>query len=466
MVQKYQEQPIISITSGYQRYIGRRESHKVDLRSRKGGRTKLYNLYKVYGGGATKGSYIGNHMMISHYSPVGSISERQAIKLDSAFVGQYSEKSRKTLGKITNHYKSGKAFKAIKVSKVPAAEEQYAAVGGTAAEAGKYGAGPVDIQNRFGSQQVTVQRLNEVGHHGIYGTGGDTLKTRIDAIRAQASPDGMTDKDLQRIADEGLSYFRGRLPQWNTVLAKIQPADGKESTLRSYIHRSTKGAGTGFFDAQAQGLRGMMAGTSGFFHKGAAALTQTALGNMPQFGKGVSYSFTVDAFKHAVLQKFVMGNKGGIFQWDVNALNKANIVEGYMATDEQYKVIGGYGSKYDVASRRAFAQTAYRANKNVETTEIMKIRTAATGSLSTTSKNLLPHIDMLHADKQLARYIKKGLITEMQKTTKKDAKSFTKQIIGSPEEIAGVLDRGSNSALAWAAPYVGFSDYTYEAFEE
>jgi len=465
MVQKYRDQPIISILSGYQRYIGRRNNHKVDIFSRKSGRTELYNLYKVYGRGATKGSYIGNHMMISHYSPVGYISETQSTKLDAAFVGQFAQKSQNTLGKITNHYKSGKAFKKIKVSRVPAAEEQTKAVGGTIPKKEHKHAQPVDIQNKFGNQQVTVSRLNEkYAHHGIYGTGGDNLKSRIESIRAQASPDGMTDRDLQRVADAGLQYFQGRLPQWNTILSKIQPADGKANTLRSYIHRSTKVAGTGFFDAQAQGLKGMMAGSSGFFHEGAAALTQTALGNMKQFGKGVSYSFTIDPFKHAVLQKFIMQNKNGKFQWDVQALNKASVVEGYMSTDEQYRVIGGYSSKYDAASRRAFAQTAYRANKDVETTEIMKMHTAATGALGK-NKNLLPHIDMLHADKQLARYIKNGLIKDMQKTTKEDAKSFSKQIMGVPEEILGVLDRGSNSALAWAAPYVGFSDYSYEAFE-
>jgi hypothetical protein len=160
-----------------------------------------------------------------------------------------------------------------------------------------------------------------------------------------------------------------------------------------------------------------------------------------------------------------MKKKGGVFLWDEPRLTKASVVEGYMATDTQYRIIGGFGSKYDVASRRAFAQTSVRVNKSIETTEVMKLHTAATGDTTVGAKVLLPHIDMLHADKTLAKFLKKGLIKDLQKVTAKDAKSFTKQLLGEPELIQGVLDnRGPNSALAWAAPYVGFADYSYEAF--
>ena len=472
MVQKYRNQPIISVMTGYQRYIAQRKNHKVRVFSSKQYKTVNQPLYNVWGTGKQMGQYLGNHMIINTYSPVGTISGRQELKLNANFVGKYTQKSQQIMGGITRHYTSGEAFDKITVGSdknyVPSAEEQTLAVGGKIPKKIHKHANPVDIQNRFGNQQVTVQRLDEQDHHGIYGRAGDNLKSRIDQIRKQAEPNGMTDRDHQQIADAGLQYFQGRLPQWNNILARIQKVGGSADVLRTKIHKRTSvkyGQGSGFKQTMAAGFTGMMANSTGFFNEGAAALTQTALGNLSVFDKGVSYSFTIDAFKHAVLQKFVMKNKGGRILWDAGQLNKASVVEGYMATDAQYRIIGGFSSKYDVASRRAFAQNSVRADKNVQTTEVMKLYTAAVGDTTVGSKVLLPHIDMIHADKALAKFIKEGLIKDMQKTAAKDAKSFTRQLIGSPEEIQGVVpNRGPNSSLAWAAPYVGFADYSYEAF--
>ena len=157
--------------------------------------------------------------------------------LTNFFTARYPQKSAKNLERVLGKVQE-KNFDTIGVQNLPAGEEQMAAFDSSVS--GAYNvplkrtpgqAQPVDIRGDFKAAgrykatsgfQVTVQRLDTGGHHGIYGAGGMQLRTDIQQIRMAGGAD-----QHEKIAKAGLKYFKGRLPQWNAALARIQKHDRK-----------------------------------------------------------------------------------------------------------------------------------------------------------------------------------------------------------------------------------------------
>ena len=85
-VTKYKKEPIVSILTGYQRYVARRSNHQVLVQSRRRAYSQHFALYRVRGySGATTlmGQYIGNHQIINTYSNVGTVSPQVAAMPES-----------------------------------------------------------------------------------------------------------------------------------------------------------------------------------------------------------------------------------------------------------------------------------------------------------------------------------------------------------------------------------------------
>lgn len=471
MVQKYKDQPIVSAMAGYQRYFSKTpEQQPLTLNiDQRGAFSKSFSLYKV-NGRPEQGLYLGNHILLNYYKPVGTLSTDEANQMTEAFSRRFSgTEILDRVVKQVGYDSSGAAFRGqgkIAVSPVAAAEEQTPAVGGKLPVRGKTVAQPVDITNAFGNFQVTTSKLEKVGHHGIYGTAGTQLQNKISKIRKQF--DGANkndDKMYQRMADEGFNYFKARFPQWNAALRKIQAQKKYRSgiKMRGAVAASVSGGGMSIQGVAADGLNQAVGLSTGFFNQGAAELTKTALGNMRYYNpsQGVSYTFVLDPYRHAIIQKFVMKSKP-IYQWDQSALKKelTEVIEAYAVTDEMYKDSGGFASAYDVTSRRAHAHTAYRANKTATTTELMKFATLSTGAQTTNSGRIFPSIDMVHADKELSRNIKKVLLPQVRDTASKAHKKFSASVLGKPRSFT------FGNKIGWAAPYAAFTDYGFEAFGE
>lgn len=485
MVETYEQEEIVSVLTGYQRFFAKGKS-KFNVYNKRLPFSERFRMYNIaYSTGAVEprdAVYIGNHVAAYYYPErnVGTITPRQEKALTNFFVGKYPAKAARNLQKMVGDVQQ-KNFDSLGVQNVPAGEEQMGAFDTTGS--GAYNvplkrlpgqAQPVDIRGDFKAAgkyndtagfQVTVSRLDQVGHHGIYGAGGMELQKNIQQIRMEGGPD-----QHDKIAKAGLQYFKGRLPQWNAALSRIQKHDKKRGIrsrttggLRSKISGLTAEAGAGITIPQAQGhFKDMMSSSTGFFGSSAAQITQTALGNADFFtGTGVSYTFTIDPYAHAVLQNFRMHRRGGI-RWDEGALKHSFAVKGLMATDEYFKLTGAVQRQNDAGVKRVQAQTMTRANRNAHTTQVGVSQSANIGDLRTRSGRFYPSIDLFHADKDMSHLIKKELIPFFRKEYAKDIKRFTKQYIGTPERIeAGFSTRRFK---AWAAPYLSLTDYSYEAF--
>ena len=212
---------------------------------------------------------------------------------------------------------------------------------------------------------------------------------------------------------------------------------------------------------------GMFENTKGLMGEGTSQITSTALGNMSEFGQGVSYSFVLDPYAHAVIQKFKMENKQGRFRWSTSALqrNLTEVIYSYMATDDKFSTLDGT-TKYDNASRRFFAEVSNRGNKNKHSTEVGKLNTLATGFERVKAGRFTASIDMVHADKRMARHIKNELLPVLKKELAKDAKKYTKRNVGEPIDLSGSIMHGNSKNRLWAAPYLSVADYGFEAFSD
>ena len=470
---KFKEQPIISVLAGYQRFVARRESKKQFVKSVRSRRSKPFNLYRL-NGKAIQGSYVGNHIVAQHYSPVGNINKKQLEGFNSAFRNLVTNSNVTRLNKLLTKYQNPKTYQNIKVTGGGSGspEEQTSAIGSKSPRITRRPgqAQEVDIREPFGNFQVTTQRLDDPTHHSIFGQAGRNLSRELKDIRKRFEGRPDAEREMhQQMAEKGYEYFKGRLPQWNVVLDKIQTSSRGIGPANVSIRDSLvqQMSGGGIQTKSAVALQGMFKNTTGFMGEGTAQITSTALGNMQEFGQGVSYTFVIDPYTHAVIQQFKMENRQGRLRWAVSALrrNLTEVVYSYMATDEKFKSLNNL-SNYDNASRRFFAEVSNRGNKNKHTTEVGKLNAVATGLERVKGGRFTANIDMVHANKTMARHIKNELLPSLKRDLAKDAKKYTKKHVGEPIDLSGSLMHGNSLNRLWAAPYLSVADYGFEAFED
>ena len=470
---KFKEQPIISVLAGYQRFVARRESKKQFVKSVRSRRSKPFDLYRL-NGKAIQGSYVGNHIVAQHYSPVGNINKKQLEGFNSAFRNLVTNSNVTRLNKLLTKYQNPKTYQNIKVTGGGSGspEEQTSAIGSKSPRITRRPgqAQEVDIREPFGNFQVTTQRLDDPTHHSIFGQAGRNLSRELKDIRKRFEGRPDAEREMhQQMAEKGYEYFKGRLPQWNVVLDKIQTSSRGIGPANVSIRDSLvqQMSGGGIQTKSAVALQGMFKNTTGFMGEGTAQITSTALGNMQEFGQGVSYTFVIDPYTHAVIQQFKMENRQGRLRWAVSALrrNLTEVVYSYMATDEKFKSLNNL-SNYDNASRRFFAEVSNRGNKNKHTTEVGKLNAVATGLERVKGGRFTANIDMVHANKTMARHIKNELLPALKRDLAKDAKKYTKKHVGEPIDLSGSLMHGNSLNRLWAAPYLSVADYGFEAFED
>ena len=470
---KFKEQPIISVLAGYQRFVARRESKKQFVKSVRSRRSKPFDLYRL-NGKAIQGSYVGNHIVAQHYSPVGNINKKQLEGFNSAFRNLVTNSNVTRLNKLLTKYQNPKTYQNIKVTGGGSGspEEQTSAIGSKSPRITRRPgqAQEVDIREPFGNFQVTTQRLDDPTHHSIFGQAGRNLSRELKDIRKRFEGRPDAEREMhQQMAEKGYEYFKGRLPQWNVVLDKIQTSSRGIGPANVSIRDSLvqQMSGGGIQTKSAVALQGMFKNTTGFMGEGTAQITSTALGNMQEFGQGVSYTFVIDPYTHAVIQQFKMENRQGRLRWAVSALrrNLTEVVYSYMATDEKFKSLNNL-SNYDNASRRFFAEVSNRGNKNKHTTEVGKLNAVATGLERVKGGRYTANIDMVHANKTMARHIKNELLPALKRDLAKDAKKYTKKHVGEPIDLSGSLMLGNSLIRLSAGPYLSVADYGFEAFED
>ena len=267
---KFKEQPIISVLAGYQRFVARRESKKQFVKSVRSRRSKPFDLYRL-NGKAIQGSYVGNHIVAQHYSPVGNINKKQLEGFNSAFRNLVTNSNVTRLNKLLTKYQNPKTYQNIKVTGGGSGspEEQTSAIGSKSPRITRRPgqAQEVDIREPFGNFQVTTQRLDDPTHHSIFGQAGRNLSRELKDIRKRFEGRPDAEREMhQQMAEKGYEYFKGRLPQWNVVLDKIQTSSRGIGPANVSIRDSLvqQMSGGGIQTKSAVALQGMFKNTTGF----------------------------------------------------------------------------------------------------------------------------------------------------------------------------------------------------------
>ena len=489
---RYRPEPIISLVGGYQRFFtkkGRDTPHTFFSSSGNPSNLKSSQiLYKQYTDNVSnavgiKGFYTGNFVAAQVYAPeeVGAISKRNAESLEQVFFNQYRNKASGIVAKYMEDLSprfEGVMREAIRISKVDTGEEQHRAIGARASPKPQHGrAEKVDLVGvpKLGSVQVTTRRLDRNSHHGIYGLFGKKLVEDIQYIRTNYKSMKMNKKQRdQAIADKGLQYFQGRLPTWNTALKKI----------RNDIIKAGKTPTAGTMRKQVFGIKSdkispdernlmkneldaryfaelVSSGPEIFAHRGAAEVVLQSLGNISLYNTdGVAYSYPINPYTYAVISQFLMTD---VFEYQQSALKHAEVVDSsFDVTDSYFAEASDNLTKHDVAMKRNFAHNQHMITKQTGSTETMSLNTALTGGLYKDTGRLQGSVDLQHVDKELAKFIKKGLIPAAQKKASKEAKKFRNQFLNKfPQEqiyFPKVSGRGNKIGFAWATPYIGAID--------
>ena len=142
-------------------------------------------------------------------------------------------------------------------------------------------------------------------------------------------------------------------------------------------------------------------------------------------------------------------------------MRHAEVVQGHDSLSAQLAVDLGAKSEYEVASKMFHAQIASEAKVEGDKTQMMKlISTNAAGAKSKT--RWYPSIDLVHADKQLSKW----LSTNGVKRVKKWFRKYTANNDNTMSKALGPkrsFEVGEETF--WALPYLSFADYDIRRFD-
>jgi hypothetical protein len=408
------------------------------------------------------GFYPGNRILSERFrnDQAGFLSTAQADQMVSNFRTQYKGKTSgilQTYMKGTRPSFKGLMANAVAMSGVPAGEEQTRSIGGTKPKKGKHGAHAIDIANapHFGHIQVTTERIDKNLHHGIYGKTGRDMGGEIRELKKKHHR-GIIDRDTlhKRIAKKGLVYFQQRIPTWNTALSTI-----RKDLMKKQQKPSAKNMASTIRGQNPVALLQDMAMDAQHFLKSkSATIVLQAIGNLAYFGNGgVTYSYGISPFAHVAISKFLMN--GSTFQFSPSELNLAEVVDGtYDVTDMFFAEASDGLSAHDIASKRAFANNHYRTSQIVGLTETNALNGAHVGGQVANSARLQASVDMLHASKDMHKFITKGIIPEVRRYMKKSANQYSSSMLSTHK---GSI-RFSNNKFGWALPYISVFDTKLE----
>jgi hypothetical protein len=411
-----------------------------------------------------KGLFVGNRVYYKYLPKTGLITSKLDKQIRSQGVANGSEILRNFIPDLTARMEQGVQRK-LKVDKVPSPSEQMSSIGGKAQKAGsgvKGAAQPVDVSMGKEHYQITFSKLSDLGQHGVYGKAGRRLREDIRKLEAQyGSSDKKNKKTLQKIADKGLRYFQNRLKVWNSQMAHIQKltgaTTGKElrvdmDDIAKYGVNFNRGRYGNYGFQVNQGFKNMAGKPTGYFNKNAGNITRTALGNMAEFGTGVTYTFQLSQYNYAHISKFKMLTKPN-FHFDRAALNKALVVEGHTELSGLLAIDSANLDEQAVAMNQFHSQIAYETSKTNNLTETMSEQTQATSTLLSGSTRVYPSIDLVHADKDFSKYIRDEVVPTIEDEFKKASRGNVGKNLGSRKSIH------IDGKTFWALPYLSIADY-------
>tara|TARA_R110002110_G_scaffold176849_1_gene381224 strand:- start:730 stop:2211 length:1482 start_codon:yes stop_codon:yes gene_type:complete len=352
----------------------------------------------------------------------------------------------------------------LKPDKVDVASEQLSSLGMTQKpRAGGGEAQPVDVTTRGGEHyQVTFKSLSEYGHHGIYGESGKTLNQDIRRLEKKYKDSGRNRRGMyQKMANKGLRYFQDRLPVWNKHIDMMQKKKPNKTRNASGLRTALDFSKSGRMDVSANGRMDinrasrkaygrMVRNSTGNFTKGADTITRTALGNMSEFGQGVSYTFQLGPYHYTHLSKFQMMKN---LRWKETALNKALVVESHDALTDILAIESDGLDKSDVTMRQFQSQIAYEVTKSTDEIETMTLLNHNTSKLITSTGRVYPSIDMIQADQNFSRHVRDVVAPEIEAQFKSNSHGDLGNKLGQPRE------HRTNGVRFWAMPYISIADY-------
>lgn len=433
-----------------------------------GGKVLLYrygesNSYR-------EGFFVGNRIWYKYVPKVGKISDSADAKIRGGRVSHQfrgEEILNRFIPDLKRRMEQG-VHMIIQPDRVPSPSEQ--SLGGSVmqkqihAKPGE--AQAVDIKTIGGEDyQVTFSRLDDIDHHGIYGAAGRRLNLDVRRLRQKYEKSGRSKRGMyQRMANKGLKYFQNRLQIWNAQMATIQrrfPTHSQDAAgLRGTLHYASmlgkKFGGTGDYgfaldQASSQQFRMMRGRPTGFFSNNAGTITRTALGNMKEFGRGVTYTFQLDKYAYTQISKFRMLQRPKI-RWDTAALNKAIYVTGH---DALLGLLASDSASLDqqgVAMRQFHAQIAYETSRTTDSTETMTMQNQITSNMASKTGRIYPSIDMVQADDDFALYVRDTFVPAIESEFKRNSRNFSSKL-GEKREVR------VDDYKMWALPYISVADY-------
>ena len=483
IIHKYSKKvdPIFSVGAGYQAYypwskkiqphtdgstrrdtMAKKDSqilyYKTSLMGDALGSMNLFNASPVLG------FYAGNRILSERYkdTEAGYLTQTESDQMISNFTSQYRGKAlpilENYLSSTTPNF-TGTMAKAIKTANVPAGEEQFKAVGGRKPAKGKFGAQPIDIANapHFGNIQVTTERIDKNKHHGIYGRAGKEMGAEV-RKQKQKHRRGIIDRDTmhERIANEGLNYFKQRIPTWNTALATV-----RKELIKKKIRPTAKNVASTVRGGEnpVALLSDMALDAQHFMKEKSATIVLQAIGNLRYFGNtGVVYSYGIGPMTHVAIGRFLMNPS--TFQFQLSKLNMAEVVDGtYDVTDMFFSQARNALSTMDVASKRAFAQNDFRITGAERTIDTNSLNSGHVGGQLANHSRFMASIDMFHASKDMHDLITKGIIPEVRKAFDAEAGKYTSQRLA---QHRGSIKFGQRGKFGWALPYISVFDTKLE----
>jgi len=428
-------------------------------------RTSGVGLYKYGREGLIKeGIFVGNRVYYKYFPSLGTLSDDEHARNES-YRRQKGLDGNKILERfvprlvdsVVNKVQAGLD---LKPDKVPSPTEQMSSIGGVKQRPAGKGANPVDVTTKDGRHfQHTFQALSAKDQHGIYGKAGSKLNSDIRILKAQYKN---SDKSAAKIADEiakrGLRYFKQRLPEWNKHMdLMLKPKYNKNkfntktaSGLRDALawkHHKNRRGDTNILRTALKGLKVVSDTAVGKFQKHADTITRTALGNMGEFGQGVTYTFFINKYQYAHISRFRMTQD---LRWDTAALDKGIAVTQHDALTDILTLQSNGMSDKEVTMRQFQSQIAYETSLSSKAVSTMTLQCQNTAALKTASGKIYPSIDIIQANKKFSKYIRDEVVPEIENQFKLETSGDLSTRLG--ETIA-------TRPPMWAIPYISIADY-------
>jgi len=318
---------------------------------------------------------------------------------------------------------------------------------------------------------TTKMKMTSSGH-GMYGqdTALKWIRAKWRKIDGQLKNKEINEKQAdQRKIDAGVSYFKGRLPQWNAHIRKAKRDLVKKgvktptlSAVRKQFGDNISGEGADFPGTMRKGQHEMFKASTGFMKSAQGEMTMQLFGSKDIFltGKGNYETYQIRPYVQGDIGAFVGSTaQKDLYEYKNIDKLKGHIHYGYARTIDFGKTAAEQidiesGIKTNMAS---FLQSKHRGGSEVLANDAL--RSISGSGITSQALRLRPTINLVQAGEEFNRGINQ-LVEEVKlnqgdPTMGKEAAKIKSIVM----KNAFKFTRGvSDPITIWGAPYIAVFD--------